>query len=176
MSETNRGETVRSRAEKQVADVLHAKEIDYVYEQTITLGRKKYKIKYDFFLPKDDIYIEYWGLEGAGGDTGQKYIERKEEKIGLYNKYSLKLLSLYPEDLENLEDAIMDGIKEVDRRHRSILRRIGMYIKYALFGVDNPTDKVMDSDEKYFCTSCGTQLVASDDFCVNCGTKNNPEA
>ncbi|OLS28175.1 MAG: hypothetical protein HeimC2_08300 [Candidatus Heimdallarchaeota archaeon LC_2] len=59
MSETNRGETVRSKSEKQVADYLHIQEIEYIYEQTIELGRKKHKIKYDFYIPVNLQVLQY---------------------------------------------------------------------------------------------------------------------
>lgn len=92
MSITERGETVRSKAEKVVADYLYQNQIEYVYEQTIELGRKKEKIKYDFYLTEQDVYIEYWGLGNVNGEVGEQYEERKAEKIELYDRFDLKLL------------------------------------------------------------------------------------
>lgn len=144
-----------------------------MYEQTITLGRKEEKIKYDFFLPVNDIYIEYWGLEGASGDLGKQYIERKEEKLKIYKKYDLKLLCLYPSDLDNLENAVLEGIQEVERSYRSIWKRIAIYLKYALFTASRPEPELtVPSNTDHHCTNCGNLLLGVEDFCVNCGQKN----
>lgn len=177
MSQTNRGETVRSKAEKQVADYLHDQEIDYVYEQTIVLGRKKRKIKYDFFLPESKIYIEYWGLEGASGDIGKQYVERKEEKIKLYDKFNLKLVSLYPEDLNYLEQTIPKKMNEAKRSQRSIWKKIKRFILYSLFYYEvpsedgvNDTSKSSEQTKKEFCVNCGEELDLGSKFCFECGS------
>lgn len=179
MSETNRGEIVRSKAEKQVADYLHDKEIEYIYEQTIEVGRQKHKIKYDFYLPHDDTYVEYWGLEKAEKEISEKYTARKEEKIHLYNKYNLKLVSLYPEDLSNLDTIFPSKLSEAERKHRSLWRRFMEWFKFALFmdgGAKHVSNSISDPNESIssniFCIKCGHQIFASDPFCTECGTQN----
>ncbi len=120
VSETEKGEEVKSKAEKSVADYLHENKIKYKYEETIKLGDNK--IKYDFYLPKYDIYIEYWGLESLDNKTGEKYRERKAEKIGLYDEYNLKLISIQPEDLKNLYKIIPRRIKELGSKKIRIIQ------------------------------------------------------
>ncbi len=180
MSETNKGEIVRSKAEKQVADYLHDKEIEYIYEKTIEVGRQKHKIKYDFYLPHDDTYVEYWGLEKAEKEISEKYTARKEEKIHLYNKYNLKLVSLYPEDLSDIDTIFPLKLSEADRRHRSLWRRFMEWLKFALFlddGAIHITDTNSDitdlkKENIIFCIKCGNQISSSDPFCTECGTQN----
>ena len=45
-------------------------------------------LKYDWYLPEIDVYIEYWGY------FGKDYMKRKEEKLDLYRKGKLKLISI----------------------------------------------------------------------------------
>ena len=73
-------------------------------------------IKYDWYLPKFKIYIEYWGYHG------KNYMQRKEEKLRLYRKGKLKLISI--EDImlkdiyTNLEKELSKFIKkDVIKRH-----------------------------------------------------------
>jgi len=56
------------------------------YEKTIKI--KGEKVKYDWYLTDHDIYIEYWGF------FGKKYLKRKQEKIYLYKRGKLKLVSV----------------------------------------------------------------------------------
>lgn len=66
---TLRGETVRSRAEKVIADFLFTHQIDYQYEPLADwadTGPEKGPYTPDFRLPAHDCYIEHWGLDAAG--------------------------------------------------------------------------------------------------------------
>ena len=63
-------------------------------------------LKYDWYLPKDKIYIEYWGF------YGKNYMKRKEEKLRLYRKGKLKLISI--EDIM-LKDIYSNLEKELNR-------------------------------------------------------------
>ena len=54
---TLRGEKVRSKSERYIADWLYRHNIDYVYEPIITL--KDFEFKPDFFIPEINTYIEH---------------------------------------------------------------------------------------------------------------------
>ena len=167
VSETEKGEEVRSKAEKSVADYLHENNIKYKYEETINLGKNK--IKYDFYLPKHDIYIEYWGLEGLDNKTGEKYRARKAEKIEIYDEYNLKLISIQPEDLKNLDKIIPRRIKELGSKKSKSTSTV----KSLLFGKEgldqsDPDEEI--SDEPVFCTKCGNSLPTGSEFCDKCGS------
>ncbi|TFG06177.1 MAG: hypothetical protein EU539_08345 [Promethearchaeota archaeon] len=80
------GHVVRSKAELIIDNFLYNNGIKHVYENTIKI--KGSSIKYDWYLPDHDIYIEYWGY------FGKEYMKRKEEKIRLYKKGNLCLVSI----------------------------------------------------------------------------------
>lgn len=66
---TLRGEQVRSRAEKLIADFLFTNQVHYRYEDLATwadTAPEKQAYSPDFYLPDDDIYIEHWGIDAAG--------------------------------------------------------------------------------------------------------------
>ena len=66
---TLKGESVKSRAEKRIADYLFTHNVEYRYEKFASWAdtaddRGVYEP--DFYLPDYDIYIEHWGLDTAG--------------------------------------------------------------------------------------------------------------
>ncbi len=80
------GHVVRSKGELIIDNYLHLLKIDHKYEKSIYIYGSK--IKYDWYLPKYDVYIEYWGY------GGKAYEKRKKEKLRLYKKAKLKLISI----------------------------------------------------------------------------------
>lgn len=80
------GHVVRSKGELIIDNYLHLLKIDHKYEKSIHIYGSK--IKYDWYLPKYDVYIEYWGY------GGKAYEKRKKEKLRLYKKAKLKLISI----------------------------------------------------------------------------------
>ena len=80
------GHVVRSKGELIIDNHLHRLGIEHEYENTIRV--RGMLIKFDWYLPKNKIYIEYWGYHG------KDYMKRKEEKLRLYRKGKLKLISV----------------------------------------------------------------------------------
>ena len=80
------GHVVKSKGELIIDNYLYLLKIEHLYEKSIKIFGSK--IKYDWYLPKDDIYIEYWGY------GGKKYEKRKKEKLRLYKKAKLQLISI----------------------------------------------------------------------------------
>lgn len=80
------GHIVRSKGELIVDNFLYNNNISHEYEKTININGNS--IKYDWFLPDHEIYIEYWGY------YGKDYMKRKEKKIKLYQKGKLNLISI----------------------------------------------------------------------------------
>ncbi len=101
------GHIVRSKAELIIDNFLYAHNITHEYERKIKVHGKP--ILSDWYLPEFEVYIEYWGF------YGKDYMKRKEEKIRLYKKGKLKLISI--EDImftninENLEDLLKQYVK-----------------------------------------------------------------
>jgi len=116
------GHIVRSKAELIIDNYLCNHGIVHKYEKKIKVHGKQ--ILYDWCLPEFDVYIEYWGF------YGKNYMKRKEEKIRLYKKGKLKLISI---------EAIM---------FKDIYENLGkLLIQYKKL-----------NDSKRHCPNCGTVL------------------
>jgi len=85
---------VRSKGEMIIDNWLTEQGVNHVYEKTITV--RGHSIKYDWYLPHENVYVEYWGF------GGKSYMQRKREKILLYAAGHLHLISIEDSDLENI--------------------------------------------------------------------------
>lgn len=81
---TERGEAVRSKSELVIADKLHARGIDYVYEGTLRFadGSERYP---DFTIHDDDAGV-HWYWEHLGMMTDPAYRARWERKLAGYRE------------------------------------------------------------------------------------------
>ncbi len=154
-SVTDKGETVRSKKEKIVADYFNSRNIEYEYEKEIDVDGEK--MLTDFYLPEHDLYVEYWGLDKVKNKTGDEYRARKAKKIELYDRGNLKLISLNQDDIPDLENIFPRKLDELAKGTKSGFGGL----KSILFG---------KSKKKYHCTDCGGDLSAEGEFCTNCGT------
>ncbi|MEM4658537.1 MAG: hypothetical protein QXX77_08985 [Candidatus Methanosuratincola sp.] len=116
-SQTLEGEDVRSVGEKRIADFFTRNGINYVYEKSA----KTHGILFsntishpDFYLPDHDVYVEYWGLVDAD-DTRVKddYISQMKWKMAQYHKHNIKFISIYPNNLDNLDWVFRQKFKKV---------------------------------------------------------------
>ena len=98
-SVTLKGEAVRSGAEKRIADWLFQHGVRYVYEQPVFDSRGSCVGVPDFYLPDYGVFVEYWGL--VGRDRG--YEDRMARKTGRYLRNGVRVVSLYPGELSNLD-------------------------------------------------------------------------
>lgn len=111
-SVTLRGEIVKSIGERRIADYFERNNIYYLYEQK-PRGKSLFVIP-DFYLPVYDVYIEYWGLVNVEDSrTKVRYERNKERKIAIYRRNNIKLISIYPDNLENLDWVFRRRFKEV---------------------------------------------------------------
>lgn len=94
-SQTNDGDTVRSKGEKKIADYLSALGVKYVYEPPMG------NMLPDFWLPVYGLIIEYWGLATEEGETGKDYREKMANKLGKYQEKQVDVLSIMPEDIRD---------------------------------------------------------------------------
>lgn len=101
------GHIVKSKGELIIDNHLHRLGLEHEYENTIRIRGNP--LKYDWYLPESEIYIEYWGY------FGKDYMKRKEKKLKLYQKGKLKLISI--EDImlkdiySNIENDLAKYIK-----------------------------------------------------------------
>jgi len=153
-SVTLTGERVRSKAEQKVADYLTSQGIPYQYEKTARTNGiiLKEKIsKPDFFLPDYGIYIEYWGLLHADDARTRKGYKRGMRwKTAQYRKNKIRFISLYPDNLDNLDWVFRTRFREVA-------------------GFDLPKRNGLPTSR--YCTCCGKPLKADSRFCSSCGSR-----
>lgn len=96
------GHYVRSKAETLLDNWLYHSGIVHAYERKIPIGEEMYS---DFYLPKGNVYIEYWG-----NNEDNRYLTRKKQKIALYKKYNLSLIEIDDKDISNLDDILPQKI------------------------------------------------------------------
>ena len=90
------GTFVQSDGERKIAEWLSTNKIAYRYDERIRIIEGM-AIRPDFYLPEFDVYIEFWGMDTADYKIGMM----KKQK--LYQQEEKKLISLYPEDKNNLD-------------------------------------------------------------------------
>lgn len=92
------GHFVRSKAEMIIDNWLYMAEIVHAYERKLPIEEDVYS---DFYIPTGKVYIEFWGYE-----NNEKYLQRKKEKQGIYQKYGFNLIELTDNDVLNLDDIL----------------------------------------------------------------------
>jgi hypothetical protein len=97
---------VQSRGERQIADWLNAKQLDYRYDDKFQIIQG-YAVRPDFYLPRYDVYIEYWGLDTTDYKIGMLLKQK------LYQQEGKKLISLYPADLPMLDTKLTRALQGI---------------------------------------------------------------
>jgi len=90
----------RSDGEKFIAKVLQELNYRYVPEFITShlKGDKKAYRAVDFYLPKENIYLEYCGM----WDGSEEEKERYREKRKIYENNEIKHIFVYPKNLKSL--------------------------------------------------------------------------
>ncbi|MGB5911364.1 MAG: hypothetical protein WBH31_09245 [Promethearchaeia archaeon] len=113
------GHIVRSKGELIIDNYLYILGFNHIYEKKIKI--LKNQVKCDWYLPDYDIYIEYWGFHG------KNYLKRKKEKIRLYKKAKLKLISIenymFSDIYTNLNKILKRYINTKKFRYPDVLKR-----------------------------------------------------
>ncbi len=149
-SRTIQGEVVRSRSEQQIADYFASNGIRYVYEsgaRTNALIFKRTFAHPDFYLLDYNVYVEYWGLLGAS----KEYERTMKRKMAQYHRNNIRFISLYHNNLQNLDWVFRAKFKKV-------------------VGTSLPARRQSMTGGARFCTRCGKPVVSPGRFCANCGT------
>jgi hypothetical protein len=105
-SQTLKGDTVKSKKEKIIADYLYRNKLRYEYDPPVYARRSRRRlIGYaDFLLLDYNIYIEYWGLVDVDDPyKRQEYNQRMRSKMAQYYDNGIKFMSLYERNLDNLD-------------------------------------------------------------------------
>ena len=148
-SRTAQGEWVRSKGEKTIADYFTGHEIRYKYEIGVKTKHERYNrtfAKPDFYLPDFDLYVEYWGLAGSS----EAYDQNTRAKAAMYHENGVRFISIYPEDLGNLDAAFKAKFRDT-------------------MGYPLPKGPPVKPNAN-FCAKCGAHVVPPGRFCVRCGS------
>ena len=98
---------VRSKGEKQIANFLTEHGISFKYEPRLKLGKQK--IRPDFYLPRYEVYIEFWGPINDDAN----YQLAACLKQALYRFYRIKVISVYPCNLKDLRSYFVKTFPEI---------------------------------------------------------------
>ncbi len=85
----NDGHKLLSTTELIIDNYLFKRGIEHLVNRSIAGTR----YRYDFYLPKYNIYIEYWGLIELG-----HYSKKRDTKMEVYSRNNLNLLEIFPDD------------------------------------------------------------------------------
>jgi hypothetical protein len=118
---TLKGEVVRSRAEAVIADWFTRHGIAYQYEPPLMDGLvfRRARFRADFLLPRFNAYVEYWGL----AYTERRYAQKMNYKMDYYRRHGLRLISIYPNDISNL-DALLEQVSPHYQRPLNVIAGI----------------------------------------------------
>jgi len=117
-SVTLTGQPVKSKGEKVIADYLTRHNIAYQYEAEATTDDWfifKAKIsRPDFYLPRYNVYVEFWGLvDSFDRGTKDNYIRSMRWKMAQYHKNDIRFISIYPSNLSGLDYHFRRKFREV---------------------------------------------------------------
>lgn len=109
-----------SKGEKKIEEILKNENINYTIQKTFDglVGVGNTKIRYDFYLPKHNLLIEYQGIQhekpidfsGRGEDFAIKCFENQQEHDNRKREYAkknnIKLLEIWYYDFDNIENIL----------------------------------------------------------------------
>jgi len=100
---TKDGNFVQSDGERKISEWLAKNNIAYRYDERFRII-DGYAVRPDFYLPEFDVYIEYWGMNTPDYKIGML------KKLKLYQMQEKKLISLYPDDKNNLDTVLKEKL------------------------------------------------------------------
>ena len=102
---TKEGEKVYSKGELEIANFLHEQDIPYHYEcKRVIEGKNWFP---DFYLWKQDVYIEY---EGMADDLQSR--KRYAAKYMVFKNNGYKVIYIYQSDLGKIGEVILRKLEE----------------------------------------------------------------
>ena len=109
-------ERCMSYAEKAISNLLINNDIKYeyqpLYKDVIDIN-KKYRFDWKIFYNDKEIYVEYFGMFNHYNDEISKsYREKAFEKIKICKENGIKLISFFPDDLEDNYKGVINKFKE----------------------------------------------------------------
>ena len=101
------GHKVRSRAEVLIDDWLYYHGYAHAYEKALAVDADKdHDLHPDFYLTKEDIYIEHWGYENK-----KDYQSQKNYKIEKYKDLGVTVICTTEKDLSDISGTLERKLK-----------------------------------------------------------------
>jgi len=94
--QTKSGLRVRSRSERRIAEMFDGLGLTYRYEDPLAVGG--IVLHPDFHLPNERVFVEFWGMMDI-----PRYAREKKRRTNIYKEHGIKVISLFPRDLDNLK-------------------------------------------------------------------------
>ena len=106
------------KGEEKISNYLKAMKIEFETQKTFEDCKDKRCLKFDFFIPKQNLIIEYDGIQhfsptsfGNDADYNLKYnVKHDKIKEEYCKKNNLKLLRISYEDFDNIEEILHNNI------------------------------------------------------------------
>lgn len=98
------GHIVKSKSERDIDNYLFYHNIFHAYEKALPIdGNAEHDLHPDFYLPKENLYIEHWGYD----ESNYKYSEIKKYKIEQYKKLGITLICTHEKtDAKDINTAL----------------------------------------------------------------------
>ena len=113
------GHIMKSYEERYVDDWLY-EHLPYKHEYNCAVKRAKREVLCDWYIPKIDLYIEYWEKK-PWRETGTIELKRK-----FYEDHSLKAIDIYEDDLRLADRIISARIRAVtpECKFRNLVKQV----------------------------------------------------
>jgi len=158
---TRLGVEVRSRAEQRIADYFDSIGLRYEYERELESGIWIFTEKVsspDFYLPDFDVYVEYWGMVGVDNDYDRsKYTREMKYKMARYHDLGVKFISIYPDNLKNLDWVFRKRFKEVTGQFLPSKTNLREESKLSSQHSDDEAGRA--NPQAAVCPSCGKPMI-----------------
>jgi hypothetical protein len=126
MKEMNLEEPPLSEGEKFIEEYFLDENIKYVSQKIVNVSgdSKAYRVA-DFYLPKYEVYVEFFGRWNDSKEERERYREKKH----IYFKNRIPCVYIYPENLGILDHAFHYRIKKVLKEY-NMRRQLRAYLFY----------------------------------------------
>ena len=102
------GHIVKSKSEMIIDNWLFEHGIPHAYEKKLPIDAdESHDLHPDFYLPGQDVYIEYWGYN----ESNIKYTESKNYKIKTYKKLKVTVICLEEKDIMDINASLSRKLK-----------------------------------------------------------------
>ncbi len=113
---TLKHEVVKSYGEMEIANFLYLNDVEYIYEHPYKIDTRTKdfgQYKPDFYLPKYDVYIEYFGIDKNGNPPDyfqNDYIASMKWKREVHKAYNTIMIESYA--YENFEGVLTSALEK----------------------------------------------------------------